>query len=444
MLPLILLLACAPDPSGGAADLGDDTGSGGVTPTLTVEAEAVLSEAIDTVVLVSWESEAEGEAAVDYGDRFQHRALAELGEDGLYRATLVGFPRQSVASFRVRHGEEVAEAQSIMTGEGAAWLPRDPDVTGEGAEGFVVTGFRGEDGRGALILDRLGRIVWWHDLSAYGADAYTSRATLSPDKDAVWYSIIKLRTAGADADAALGIVRVSLDGTEVEHRGMEGHHHDFWLHDDGRVAFLSTELEDEGTEDAWSFDDLKVLAPDGSTGQLWSTSATQPAGDTAAWLNHIEYVAETDTYWIGAKSKNALYVVDASSGETLHTIGHTAEASVTVDEPFYEQHGFDVIGDELLLFDNGVPSRSDSRALRFSLDLEAGTATTLWEHSADPPLYTPMLGDALQLPEGRVLLNWTSQSHVAQVTPDGEVLSTWDYDDFEMLTFMRFEEALVP
>ena len=306
---LSLFLACGPGSqstdSSLAGGFGLDTGASFQEPTLSIVAEASLSPVIPSVVRVAWESDRPEVGEVDYGVRLEHRATAQLGEDGRWSAVLVGYPEEHEARFRIRHGEEVAEIQVIVTGSGPDWLPKAPDITGTGAPGFLLTGFRGDDGVGALILDAEGRPVWWYSLEEFGEDAFTSRVTLDPTREAVWFSIIKLRTASADADAQVGIVRVSLDGTEGQHRPLERHHHDFWLHEDGRVVFLSTEIEGEG-EEAWSYDDLKVLETDGTQRQLWSTSGFMSPGDSSAWRNTVEYVEETDSYCVRAKNRKEI------------------------------------------------------------------------------------------------------------------------------------------
>ena len=62
-------------------------------------------------------------------------------------------------------------------------------------------------------------------------------------------------------------------------------------------------------------------------------------------------------------------------------------------------------GDGLLVFDNRGAG-DESRIIRYTIDAEAGTASTDWVHLNDPSLFTEFFGDVAPLPDGSLLLAW--------------------------------------
>jgi hypothetical protein len=91
------------------------------------------------------------------------------------------------------------------------------------------------------------------------------------------------------------------------------------------------------------------------------------------------------------------------------------------------QHGIEVIGDRLLVYDNGW-ARGVSRVAEYELDTVNMTATLLWTWTDG--FYRCCLGDVDQLPNGRVLVNQASfgctySTEIHEIEPTtGEVAST--------------------
>ena len=136
---VFLLLSCAPDPV--VTTPGETIGE--------FEVEVEASEVISSVITVRWTTPEAGDGVVDFGDALQYTAHGTLGDDDVWEATLVGFPANRDARFRVRHGSVVDEVRSHSLEPAPSWVPLDPDVVGEGSSGFLVTGYRSEEGRGA-------------------------------------------------------------------------------------------------------------------------------------------------------------------------------------------------------------------------------------------------------------------------------------------------------
>lgn len=424
-LTMFVVLACTPS----GVDTDPTVGDQQVT--------ASLSDVVTSVVVLEWTtgSAEDGRVRWSVEGGSERETEATLQDDGSWRAVLVGAPEQTVVSWEVVNGD-LSTSGETETGSAPSWVPDDPVLTGEPLDGFLVSSVRTPDLVLAMVADGQGRAVWWYPMDTYGTDALSSRTRLDPGGDGLWFNTIKLRSAPADADADLGVTRVSWDGTEVEYTELPSHHHDFLVRDDGTIAFLSY-LEQEGGP---QLDVLMEQAPGGEPEVLWNSEDVLTGEGQTAFLNTVEYVAATDEYWVSANALDLLAVLDASTGDTLGTVGGEG-ATVVVDDPFDNQHGFDVLGDELLLFDNGDAAGGDSRGVRYTLDWKAGTGTLTWSHHADPPRFSTFLGDALALPDGRSLVNWTTHGLVHVI--DGEDIdTTWQYDDYEYLTFCTWAESL--
>lgn len=115
------------------------------------------------------------------------------------------------------------------------------------------------------------------------------------------------------------------------------------------------------------------------------------------------------------------YADDAEgpAGELLWTLGEDGDFELAGDgEWFFHQHAPEIQPDgSILLYDNGNErpgtSLDDggpvpySRAVRYRLDFEEGSARQVWEHRAAPgedPAYAPYVGDADRTGEDTVLI----------------------------------------
>jgi hypothetical protein len=99
-----------------------------------------------------------------------------------------------------------------------------------------------------------------------------------------------------------------------------------------------------------------------------------------------------------------------------------------VNDPLYgprNQHAIRCTGNgRYLLFDNGdLHSPPVSRGVEYELDLNAMTATVVWQFPETPTtsLYSHYMGNAQRLPNGNTLINWAigSLPKLTEVRPDG-------------------------
>jgi hypothetical protein len=84
------------------------------------------------------------------------------------------------------------------------------------------------------------------------------------------------------------------------------------------------------------------------------------------------------------------------------------------------------------LFDNGnLHSPSVSRAVEYELDIDAMTATMVWEFRDNPDKYTHYMGNAQRLPNGNTLINFVLAQYpkVIEVNQNGEKEFEMSYAD---------------
>jgi hypothetical protein len=104
------------------------------------------------------------------------------------------------------------------------------------------------------------------------------------------------------------------------------------------------------------------------------------------------------------KNNDFTYVNDPLNGpRNQHSIRHTGNG-------------------RYLLFDNGtLHTPVVSRAVEYELDLDAMTATLVWEFRETPDVYSHYMANTQRLPNGNTLINWAvgSLPKLTEVRPDG-------------------------
>jgi len=78
--------------------------------------------------------------------------------------------------------------------------------------------------------------------------------------------------------------------------------------------------------------------------------------------------------------------------------------------------------DTVLLFDNRLHTKEDSRVVEVAVDREAGTAEVVWSYDHPDIGNVGFLGDARRLPGGNTLIAWTDERRLTEVTPEGDIV----------------------
>ena len=413
---VLLTLGCSPEQGVSSGDF---------------DASARVSDAIPTVATVTFDPGVEPESArVVFGPDTTYgvEAPVDLSGGAPYEVVLLGNKPGTEIHFDV---VVEADGETLHSGDGTfatGSVPTAmPDVAVEAADpgldagGFFVTSLVAAP-PSAVILDADGDYVWWW--LADREDAEVSRASLSADGTAVQYLTYAL--GGEDQE----LVRISLDGTEVDRLSMPGAHHDFLELDDGTIAALVVDPQEFDGETVEG-DLIREYRPDGTTVDVysvWDDVQYHPMLDVVpgpgyTHANALDHDPGEDVYTFSLYGLNSLFRVDRASGELIWRLGGDDSDFTDADgesEFYYRQHQFELLDDGILVFDNGSPERSSSMALEHRFD--GDEVELVWSYEPDPALFCFSLGDVRRLPSGNTLVDFSVKGQVEEITPDGEVV----------------------
>jgi hypothetical protein len=308
----------------------------------------------------------------------------------------------------------------------AEWYISTPDL-------FAGTG------QFTAIFDNHGAPVWWQRMASYGMDA-----KLLPDGTLAWW------VAAHDGDVAHYEIH-ALDGTllhRVETVGVSTDNHDLQVLPNGNYVVLSyvprahVDLSaDNGSADATVLDaEIQEVRPDGSLAWNWNSSTHITPAETDLWLPSVVGAAAVDLVHINsievsgnsivfsARHLNAIYSIDRTTGAIEWKLGGTSrpESLAIVGDPalaaasFGGQHDARILPDgTLTLHDNGTLRNRAPRAVRYTIDTGARTATLLEQVQDAGIAASGCCGSARRLTGGNWVMGWGMNSISTENTPDG-------------------------
>ena len=86
---------------------------------------------------------------------------------------------------------------------------------------------------------------------------------------------------------------------------------------------------------------------------------------------------------------------------------------------FLHQHQFEVRGNRILIMDNDGAPGDESRVLEYELDLDDKQASQVWSYTANPSVYTFVLGEPIRLADGGQFVNWSAAGQMERLDPAG-------------------------
>ena len=378
-------------------------------------------------------------AFVEFGLDGEFDAQTPASVDGReFHATLFGLRGDSDyvarAVVMTADGELSSREAHFVTGATPPSLP-EIEVTDDGGEvteeqGLMFTSIVDESST-AVVIDTLGNLVWWHALD--DKEGVISRSVLSRDGASVLY--LFEHPSPDPTDTGTEIVRVALDGSDVESVPASGAHHDFVELPDGTLAVLRAEWGEVDGVEALG-DRIDEISPDGEVKTVWSAfedwsstpadfDALEDHGGDWTHANALDYDAGRGAYVLSLRNLDTLLVIERASGDVLREIGGSKSDylfSTTGARMFIWQHQFELDDDRLRIFDNGTPDEYGSRVAEYALDDEAGTATLEWTYQTTPPMYCMALGDVSTLPGDDLLVTWSTAGQIDRLDADGSLL----------------------
>ena len=397
------------------------------------EIEAAVSEVIPTVVTVTWSVDLDEieDAYVEFGpdDGYGSVAPVDLSGGPPYEAVLLGSKPASDVRFRVvveAGGEVTASSDHTeTTGNVPADLPEmSVEAMGDVDEGYLVTSTFAVP-PAAVILDRDGDYVWWYE--APNADFQVGRAHMTADRQHVVFWGVNLALGGGESNEAdQELIRVSLDGTEVDTRSVPDGHHDFTVMPDGGITYIEYDVRDNVEGDR-----IVEVSPDGTETAIWSvwddfeyTGSTGP-GTTFSHFNAIDYYPDEDAFYISSLGLECLLKVDRASGELVWTMSGPYSDFTLSDgstDLFERNHQFHRLDGSLLMFVNSDEQTNCSDVREYSYEGDGGEVELLWSYTPDPSVFTFSLGDVSRLDSGNTLVTFSNQGQIDEVDDSGDVV----------------------
>lgn len=396
-----------PGADGGASDTGAGAG-----------VQVAPTDRVPTVLQVSWTTPTPAIGQVEYGPDATYGAATPLETEPTteHSALLYGMPAEAEVHLRV---VSEADGARVLGDDVVAWTdPLRAAMAATSASGetdqFTVTTLLGTNWM-PTIFDRQGRVVWSVSVDVNNGMLFRSR--LGRDGQSILYGI----------DGVVGgqVVRVGWDGAEIEAIDAPAFSHDFVETDDGALAWLALD-ESEVDGELARGDTIVERSADGTERVVWSAWDSLIPGVVVDgdWThgNVLEFDAARQVYQVSLRNLSLILEIDRASGDVLWSFGGDG-ASVTVDAASTaptQQHGFELLSDDrLLVFDNGPIERAASAVREYQLDFGGGTASETWTHSLDPAIFGYALGDVAELPDGDVLIAWSSAGLLERVDRDG-------------------------
>lgn len=401
-----------------------------------LEMAVEVTAPIGTATRISWSTTSPSHGILEwgsdetYGQRWETDGVATDASH-----TIVGQAPLTELYWRVTARDADAEGveEGVFTTQGlpaslpelevATWESETPDP------GHVLLSIT-KDPNAPALFSTQGHYIWWYMDDREGIT--TTQVLLSADRKWILYNAFDPIMSDPDTTATqvAEIVRVALDGSEVQTVRTMGQHHDFTELPDGTLAWIQYSFKQ--IDGKWiRGDNLVETAPDGTETQVWSawdTLTYDPTVDygSTGWThcNAITYDALDDTYYLSARNISTILKI-SRSGQVLWKFGGAeSDFAINGSRPFAHSHGmqWQPGGTGVLLFDNGEDESARSRAVEYSLDLDAWTAEEIWSYDpVDPSIWAIAFGNAEHLPSGNRLVGWGSGGLIHQVTPEGRL-----------------------
>ena len=407
------------------------------------------------------ETTAPARAFVAFGQTNLDR-YSSVSEPGtVHNLTIYGLKPNTAYQFQAiafdSLGQSVSSLFSFTTGN----LPSDiitptSVVNNSSEEGYYMVNLESTEPRQTNIIDREGQVVWYERTEVPGAPCTGFFWT---EQNTLLYLLEDCHTVQELSLAGSVLREVILPDTFFVH-------HEFFLNKEGHlVAMVATGREIDktpvgGPEDALVVGD-GIVEYDWEGNQLyyWTTfdhfdplSSVEDGsfwdpyfGNTSEdWLHANSISVDLDgNYLFGVRNQHQIHKIHRETGDIMWSFGMGGDFDfANATDMFLEQHAFIPTGpNQYLLFDNlGISGLS--RTLEFSLDTEDFEAQRIETFGTQVNVFTPVVGNALRLPNGHTTTVFGQKGRIVEETEDLEIAWDLSYDVFTYRAY--FQESLNP
>jgi len=409
-------------------------------PDMFTDVEAHVAAEVNTVIEIGFSLREAADVHAAYmldGSLQQTPTLALVEGDHTLR--ILGVPPVTNVQWelvaRYDGQQRVSERTIFRTGNLPAAVPVfHAETLDEGAIDPVwfaaaVLNAGGENVR--LILDRLGRVVWY-DVVDVGLT--------SPWIQTVPGVGLLANQFDAQHCEDLGEVQtLDLSGHVIDAQRTLGGHHAFAAHEDGTLAWIAIDKRDVAEfDEPVCGDRILELAP-GETEPVeiystWDTLSPDPDQtvftefycDCIDWThaNMLSWEPQLDSYLLSLGSLDGVLEVHRDSGRVTRSFGHVDDAYDFAAQTahFNHQHGVNYTDDDTLLLTWSDPLNKRTRATEYVPEDQAQVLEAIWSYGPDPPLKASALGEAHRLDNGNTLVNFGSAGALHEVDAQGELL----------------------
>ncbi len=298
------------------------------------------------------------------------------------------------------------------------------------------------DASWATVVDGCAEHIWWRPPS--DPDARIFRAHLGLDGSRILYAEHS-REHGPDlgwlfevdiaTDEVVRTTRIpeahhdfaELPGEEVAWIGWQYLDNEWFEHLDADVVTDAIRVAPLG-EQAATDDRLFSLYDDTGLQPWWTCNHMRPTDQIpgyAEWShsNSLVWEPERDRLYLFARYWDALLAIDRQSGDLAWTLGGPRNAFEPVGETelLLHAHLSEVWDGGVLAFDNRNHDPDKvSRVVELAWDERLRTVEEVWSYQDGS--FVSFLGDAQALPGGNVLITWSTDGRITEVTREGEVV----------------------
>ena len=319
---------------------------------------------------------------------------------------------------------------------------------------IFVASLNGPGQRGPLILDRTGRVVWFHPVDTV---AINFRSQVFEGKPVLtWWEgqISKIGTGQGE-----GVIVDETYATVARVRagnGLQADVHELLLTPSGTAlitAFnpVQADLTSVGGPSSGTVLDSIVQEVDVRSGRVlfeWHSLDHVPLTDTyAPVLDPFDYfhvnsidVAPDGSLIVSARNTSAVYKLDRKSGAVQWRLGgRSSDFALGPRAFFMYQHDARMHTDgTMTIFDDGPSSSSQqARGIRLGLDLGGMRADLLQEYVHPTPLDVAAMGNVQVLPGDALFVGWGTQPYMTEFGPEGDIRfdasfagGAWNYRAF--------------